>query len=141
MDEKGKGNGLNLDFKIDPEDIINRPGRRREYEVVNSEVPLWVHIMLGIVAGSILIAVLWTGYWKYQAYQLHQHIKRADERQQTELMIMREQRNLRQQAIVQEQQRQERTRQMATPQCRFWTDHYRNNPDQKSLENMRRYCP
>lgn len=131
-----------MDIRPD-EDEIRRPGksRNRQYEVANSEAPLWVHIMLGIVAGSILIAVLWTGYWKYQTYQLQQHIKRTEDRQRTELMIMQEQRNLRQQSIIQEQQRQQRVQQASTPQCRFWTDHYRTNRDQRSLENMRRYCP
>ncbi|WP_417584506.1 hypothetical protein [Nitrincola sp.] len=145
MDEKGKGNGLNLDFKIDPEDIINPSRRTANYQPVKAQRPLWIDIMIGIVAAMFLIWAIWFGFITFSAWSLSKVVERSAEKarihQVQQQQINTQERQRQEQVRLQEVQRQERLRQLASPQCRFWTDHYRNNQDQRSLENVRRYCP
>lgn len=136
MDDKGKGKGLNLNnLRMDPEDIIGRVKREYVYEQVNKKSrPVWLEVMIGILAAVLVITIARIGFVYYTAWEVNRMMERSIENSRMQ-QIERE--RLR----IEEDKRQERLQQFNSPQCQFWRNHYNTNRDERSLENVRRYCP
>ena len=136
MDDKEKKKGWNLDsFRLEPDELKNPVRREYVYERIHRRGrPLWVDIMIGIVAAVLVIWMMSFAFITGSAWLLAQSANKViEETRVREIQT--------QQLRLEEQRQQERLRQLNTPQCRFWTDHYHKNRDQRSLDNMRLYCP
>ncbi|GAB2586025.1 hypothetical protein [Nitrincola alkalisediminis] len=121
---------MNYDIKPERIEIESRRTNRK----VSRERPLWVDIMLGIVGAMIAIWAIWFAGITFFAWGLSKTVEASAEK--ARLHQVQESR-----MRAEELRQQQRIQQLNSPQCRFWTDHYRKNGDQRSLENMRSHCP
>ncbi len=107
----------------------------------DESAPLWLHIMGGILGAIAVLALLWFAYGEYQERKAQRAIIQMQQQMQAERAQSHQRRLEIERMKIQEQQRQERQRQLSSPECRFWTNHYRKNMTQSNLDKMMEYCP
>lgn len=104
-------------------------------------VQLWLHIMGGILGAVAVLALIWYLHGSYQEYKAEQAILKIQQQAREERARAHQRRVELERMKIQERQRVERKRELNSPECQFWTNHYHKNMTQANLLKVNKYCP